>query len=205
MILLTSDGLSSASLLKCVKEQIDTHQYQTATIVVTADKRFKKKSHSAQVLREQLSTFNLDVTLFDFGEDEIRILDESDVIVFDGGNPFYLLLKLKEFKMQNKLLDYQKNNKFIIGVSGGSLVLQKSLALIDEFAGDMNMRHGGDLKGMGLIEVEMLPHRTRYTENFDNFIERYENYKSKHNVETYLVEDGEGILVSDTIEIIKSE
>lgn len=203
MILLTSDGLSSDVLFNKVKDIVKSNDYQKAVIVVTADKRFKKKSESAHVLLEQFENMKMTVQLFDFGDDT-KVLETADVIIFDGGNPFYLLLKLKEYKMEKVLKQHLKEGKFIIGVSGGSLVLQKSLKLIDVFAADMNMRHGGDLKGMGLIDIEILPHKTRYQENFDNFDKRYLDYKNTNkDIKTYLIEDGEGLLIHDIIEEIK--
>lgn len=204
MILLTSDGLSSDVLFNKVKDIVKSNDYQKTVIVVTADKRFKKKSESAHILLEQFENMKMTVQLFDFGDDDTKVLETADVIIFDGGNPFYLLLKLKEYKMEKVLKQHLKEGKFIIGVSGGSLVLQKSLKLIDVFAADMNMRHGGDLKGMGLTDIEILPHKTRYQENFDNFDKRYLDYKNTNkDIRTYLIEDGEGLLIHDIIEEIK--
>lgn len=199
MILLTSDGLSSDALLTMVHDEVLLKKYEKACVVVTADKRFKKKSKSAKVLQDQLLKMNLEVFLFDYDTDDQTLLKDVDVIVFDGGNPFFLLLKLKQYKTQSLLKKFVEDDKLLIGVSGGSLVLQKTLSLIDVFAPDMNMRHGGDLKGLGFVDVEMLPHKTRYTKNFNNFIHRCKMYEIENNVNIHLVEDGEGLVINHGI------
>ncbi len=201
MLLLTSDGLTSPKLIDYITNIVKKHNYKNAVLIVNANKRFKKDHSSWQDNVEQLKECGLDTVLFDLDTDSLSDLETYDVVFLGGGNPFYLLLKIKQHRLQN-FFEMFNDKGLIIGVSGGALVLQETLSLIDVFASDMNMRHGGDLVGLGLIDIEFLPHKTRYEENFDSFSDRVKDYEKKYCVEAVLLEDGEGIFYDDELLII---
>lgn len=201
MLLLTSDGLTSTALIDHVSALVNENKYNNAVLVVNANKRFKKDHKSWDANIVQLKECGLETKLFDLDTDSLSDLESADVIFLGGGNPFYLLLKIKHHKLQEFFKKFNEKG-LIIGVSGGALVLQETLALIDVFASDMNMRHGGDLKGLGLIDVEFLPHKSRYQENFEAFDARVKTYEKKNKVEAILLEDGEGIFFDDELLII---
>lgn len=196
MLLLTSDGLTSMALIDHVSALVSKNKYNDAVLVVNANKRFKKDHKSWDANIEQLKECGLETKLFDLDIDSFSDLESADVIFLGGGNPFYLLLKIKQHKLQELFKKFNEKG-LIIGVSGGALVLQETLALIDVFASDMNMRHGGDLKGLGLIDVEFLPHKSRYQKNFEAFDIRVKTYEENNKIEAILLEDGEGIFFDD--------
>lgn len=178
MILLTSNGLSSFDLLNVVQKAVKEREFKNAVIVVTADHEYKDKNWNINRLTQELNACGLSVDLFDFDIDSISVLNTYDVIEFNGGNPFYLLSKLKEYHMQSFLEDFLANNKIIIGISAGSLVLQKTIDLVNEYSSDMNFLNLKDLRGMNLVDIEVLPHYSKFINVFDRFEERCQLYEN---------------------------
>lgn len=194
MIILTSNGLSNENLLNVVKKEVRKRQLNKAFIIVTADNEYKHNNWHVERLKNELLTCGLNIQLFDLDTDSVTLLKEADVVEFIGGNPFYLLDRLRKYKMQSILHNLHLNNKIIIGMSAGSFVLQNNLNLVNEYSNEMNFLNLMDLNAMALVNIEVLPHYSKYMKRFENFEERCLLYEKNNNIKVIRLNDGDGIL-----------
>lgn len=59
-------------------------------------------------------------------------MENYDLIEIGGGNPYFLLKMAKE-KHFDEFLENYFNNHLIIGISAGSLLMQKSIDIVNNF------------------------------------------------------------------------
>ena len=103
----------------------------------------------------------------DLDEEPPENLLSFDVIELMGGNPFYLLKRMKETNCV-PVLQTLAAEKTVIGVSAGSLVLQASIELAAGFTPEMNRGVGlSGLSGLGLTQLEIFPHYHKFLPRFD--------------------------------------
>lgn len=96
MILLCSNGLSSKNLNdEFLKYAQNTKK---AAIVVTADNIYKQKNYHVPRCTKELESFGLSVDCIDLDTCPANSLLSYDIVEFIGGNPYYLLNSLKNFK-----------------------------------------------------------------------------------------------------------
>ena len=197
MLILTSNGLSSQSLLREIKKYI-VPAMKTAVIVTTASVGYKEKDHHIPKLAEELESFNLIVNFFDFDVQPIELLRSYDIIELIGGNPFYLLERMRSAKCASIFKELIEQ-KIVIGISAGSLVLQKSISLIAQFSPELNEGVNlTDFTGLNLTEVEILPHYHRLIKQIPNFEELSKEYENRNNCKLVRIDDGQGIFVNKT-------
>lgn len=197
MLVLTSNSLSNDELFNKVKRRVLEKNFRNAVLVVTADNMYKEKNWNVARLKAELESMGLIVRLFDFDSDNVEILKDADVIEFNGGNPFYLLDRLNKAEIKGFLNEFVKS-KIIIGMSAGSLVLQKTINLVNEFSSDMNFVGLKTLEAMDLVDIEILPHYNSLNRKFENVEEICQTYSDKHSVEIIKLNDGEGITVDES-------
>jgi len=194
MLFLTSNGLSSNRLIERLKEECKA--LSNAVIITTASVGYKEKDRHIPRLTEELNLLGLTVDYFDFDVQVPELLLKYDVIVINGGNPFYLLNSMRNSNCQ-QVLEKLVLNKIVIGISAGSIVMQKNINLIAQYSPEMN---DGidliDLKGFAFTDVEILPHYSRFLEKFERFEERAKAHEIKNNCQVIRINDGEGVLVS---------
>lgn len=195
MILLTSNGLSSQNLLNCVSEY--SGDMRSAVLVTTASVGYKEKDKHIPRLSEELRALDLSVDFFDFDTDEPEKLLQYDLIEIIGGNPFYLLNSIKNSKSE-KILELVAKEKFLAGISAGSLVLQRNIDLIAGYSPEMNKEVGlKDFTGLGLVNIEILPHYHRFLNVFERFEERAREYEIQNNCSVIRIDDGQGVLAEN--------
>ena len=197
MIILTSNGLSSEKLLNETQKYVS--QNMKAAIVTPASVGYKEKDWHVPRLRNELDQIGVTATCFDFEFDSPEILFHYDLVEIIGGNPFYLLNQVRLRDAKNIFSEIAKN-KILIGISAGSIVLQKSIDLIAQYSPEMNNDiQLKDLTGLALTNIEILPHYQRYLSRFDRFEERAKEYEQSNNCSVIRLNDGEGIFISDGI------
>lgn len=206
MIILTSNGLSSPVLIDIVKQDVQEKNYKKAYIIVTADHEYKQHNWHVERLRNELKSCNLTVELFDFDQDKPAVLNDADVIEINGGNPFYLLDRLKKNDMMQYFYDFAAQGKLLIGMSAGSFVLQKNIELVSIYSKDMNFLSVSDLTGMNLVSFEILPHYSRFINRFEQFEEKCKAYEAENNVSVIRLNDGEAVVAYESgYDIIRNE
>ncbi|WP_164919105.1 MULTISPECIES: Type 1 glutamine amidotransferase-like domain-containing protein [Acutalibacteraceae] len=193
MVLLTSNGLSSRSLLEEVGKQLPSRE-KRAAMITTASVGYKDRDWHVPKLTAQLESLGLSVDCFDLDTQESELLKAYDLIEIIGGNPFYLLRQMKCAACGDFFRDFAEG-KIIVGISAGSIVLQKDIRLVAGFSPELNEEVGlTDLSGLHLTDVEILPHYHRMLSEIPNLEERTAEYERKHACKVIRLDDGQGIL-----------
>lgn len=165
MIILTSNGLSSAVLIEKTKEILNGAK---KAVIITTASEYKANDRHIPGLKAELEQLNLSVELFDFDIDNIENLLLYDVIMINGGNPFYLLKAMRKSKCENVIKEISAQ-KILIGISADSVVLQKNIELINRYSPEINNVGLTDLTGFSLTDIELLPHYSRFINKYENF------------------------------------
>ncbi len=195
MVILTSNGLSSQQLIDETKKYIK-NDMKTAAMITTASE-YKEKDHNVPRLTSELEALGLLVEYFDIDNKPAALLINYDVILILGGNPFYLLKRFREENCK-QIFEEIKDHKLIIGISAGTFVLQDSINLVAQYSPEMNQGINlTDLKGLGLVNIEVLPHYSRYLSRFERFEERAQEYELAYRCKIVRLNDGQGIFVFD--------
>ncbi|MCB2202972.1 Type 1 glutamine amidotransferase-like domain-containing protein [bacterium] len=193
MIVLTSNGLSSENLLNELKRVLPHSAH--AAIVTTASVGYKEKDWHIPRLTAELQQLCESVTCVDIEFENPKDLLTFDVVEIIGGNPFYLL---KQIRKQNAEAVFSEiaEQKFLIGISAGSAILQNNINLIAQFSPELNDDvQLTSLNGLGLTDLEILPHYQRFQSRFERFEERAKQYEVENRCSVIRLIDGEGIFV----------
>ena len=194
MIVLTSNGLSSESLMTEMQKHIVTGK---AALVVTADNVYKEKNYHVERLTKELQALGLSVDCFDFDSQSHTALAEYDIVELIGGNPYYLLHSIRENGFADVLADFAVR-KAVIGCSAGALVLTPSLDLIDLYSPEMNIVDLKDLSACRLTDVRVLPHYSKFLPRFDRFEEKCAQYEQDNGCYVVRLNDGEGVFINES-------
>ena len=193
MIILTSNGLSSTALLREAGKFVPAQG--KAVIITTASLGYKEKDWHIPRLTKELGQLGLSIAYFDFDFEDAETLLSYDVVEILGGNPFHLL---KHLQLEKNKAAIQKiaEEKVLIGISAGTLVLQRNIRLVAQYSPEMNEEIGlTDLSGLGLTDLEILPHYHRYMERFERFEELAQQYEKDNGCDILRLDDGEAIFI----------
>lgn len=194
MLILTSNGLSSDNLIRKMTEYCAS--LSRAVIITTASVGYKKNDWHIPQLTKELNSLNLSVDYFDFDFQNPELLLNYDVIEIIGGNPFYLLKSMRKANCEvimKKLIQH----KIVIGISAGSIVMQKNINLIAQYSPELNDDVNlTDYSGLGLCSIELLPHYSRFITIFERFEERAKEYEIENNCEIIRINDGQAVIVN---------
>ncbi len=125
-------------------------------------------------------------------KDEIKnIFDECQVIFGAGGDPVYLINKLRETGFDKKLIQEIENGKFYFGSSAGSMIMGEKI----KTSKHMGKETGS---GFGLIKTTILPHWGE--DNNEDYRDKkveivQESYNEKLSIMT--LTDNQAIIVKD--------
>lgn len=194
MLILTSNGLSSNNLIKRMEEYCLS--LSKAVIITTASLGYKENDWHIPRLTEELSTLGLIVDYFDFDFQNPELLLNYDVIEINGGNPFYLLKSMKKTKCETIMKELIQE-KIVIGVSAGSIIMQKNINLIAQYSPELNEDVNlTDLSGFGFSSIELLPHYSKFILKLERFEEKAKEYEIKNNCKVIRINDGQAVMVN---------
>ncbi len=119
------------------------------------------------------------VDCLDIELEDANKLNHYDVIYLGGGDPIYLLEKLKNTGAGHVLTNLAKSGVMIVGVSAGSLVLGPHLKIVKWFTPNLIVEGTSHLKGLGLFDFPIMPHSDREDifmadESIESRLEKYE-------------------------------
>ena len=193
MIILTSNGLSSDALISEARKVVPKRG--KAVIITTASLGYKEKDWHIPRLNDELRSLGLSVETFDFDTQDAKRLLAYDVVEILGGNPYHLLKHMQ--RAANKtIIEKIAGEKVLIGISAGSIVLQKDINLVAQFNPELNDKIGlVDLTGLGLIDLEILPHYQRFLSQYKNLEELAQYFERANNCTITRLSDGEAIFV----------
>ena len=204
MIFLTSNGLTSEALQNEFKTAI-LNKGNHCAIIPTAMEKDKDHAEWLTQTKINLEQYGLDCDYFYFGQQENEKLYDYDVIYICGGNVFYLMQMIKQCCAE-EVLRKVALEKVVVGVSAGSLIMQKDLELIRDLIPRMNKRVKlKDLTALDITNnIEHLPHQTRYIGIIDAFEKRVKTHERKVGHKVICLEDGQGIIIDgDSHKIIE--
>jgi dipeptidase E len=175
---------------------------KTAALVVTPDNEYKEKDFHVPRCVKELESLNLTVDIFDLDTTPAEELLKYDVVEFIGGNPYYLLNSIREHNAE-EVLRFLATNKILIGWSASAFVFSPTLELVNCYSPEMNFLGLTNLNGLGLTDIQVLPHYERFLTRFESFEEKCSAYEKEHNVNVIRINDGEGVFVDEEIYICK--
>jgi dipeptidase E len=198
MIIQTSNGLSTDELID--KMKLVLPKSAKKAVVVTTASSYKSEDKHIPEIKQQLSRLNIESDLFDFEFDDLSLLEQYDVMVLGGGNPYKLLKEIYKSTELNLIVRKFAKKKVLIGISAGSIILGESLAIINEFDPQMFDDYFSDCKrplGMNMA-IDVVPHYTRFKERYDHFESRIKEVERKNDLYCFRLNDGEAIGFSAT-------
>ena len=198
MILLASNGLSSPLLLEAAGRCIRPGK---AALVVTADDVYKEKNYHVARAAEELEHLGQQVECFDFDVQTPGALLDYDLVEMIGGNPYYLLRSIRLHGFADALREFAEN-RVLIGWSAGALVIGPNLELIDQYSPEMNTVGLTSLSALGLTDVQILPHYSRFLTRYEHFEETCAQYERENHCQVLRLNDGEGVIVQDGTPVV---
>jgi dipeptidase E len=203
MLILSSNGLSSVDLIA------ETRQFvkgmEKAAMITIASIGYKEKDWHVPRLTAELKSLGLSVDYFDLDTQNPELLSSYDVIEIIGGNPFYLLKRMKETGCVLLFRKLEKD-KVIIGISAGSVVLQKTIDLVAQYSPEMNEGIGlMDFSALALTDRDILPHYQRFFAQHGNLEEMAREYEKQRNCTITRLEDGQAVFIGNGLDYIMKE
>ncbi len=129
-------------------------------------------------------------------------IERSDIIFFEGGNTYYLMEWLNRSGLV-KILPKLLQDKVYVGVSAGSMVTNKNLALkLSQIIYGEDLDKDYEMTGLNYVDFYFLPHlNSKYFVNVrENFIR---NAVKDINEKIYVLDDSSALKIVDgKIEII---
>lgn len=86
--------------------------------------------------------------------------DDADTIVVGGGDPYHLIERLRATGCDGRIREAVDRGLLYVGISAGAIVAGPSL-LPQTVVSPFPPPDGLDLRGLGLVDVVVFPHRQR--------------------------------------------
>lgn len=200
MIILCSNGLTSQELLREAGKYISGAK--RAAVVVTADPVYKEKNWHVERSCKELAYLGLETELFDFDAQPAGELLEYDVVTLIGGNPYYLLDSIRKHNGQ-EVLRRIAGKGLLIGWSAGALVLEQTIALANRYLPEQNIVGMQDFTGLGLTDIQILPHYSRQQRQDESTEEKCRQYERENHCTVLRLDDGEGVVLDKEPRVIR--
>jgi len=196
-LILTSNGLTSQPIIDYFATYCKISM-KNAAIVVTADPDYRTANRRAVHTQKKLLECGYNTVFYDLDFQSAKGLIRYDLAFFIGGNPFYLLRRMRETDAGHILKSMLQDGKIISGSSAGALVMGTTLKLVNEFDSQMNLDVGlHNLDGLSLTNINICPHYSKYSSRYDNFEARICNIEIAKNIEIERMNDGEALFIKD--------
>lgn len=179
-ILLSSRGIETDKYKKLFL-QSTKGLIKNISIITTASEKYKEKNKNAIQLRSDLTELGYKCKFVDIEYDNLELLQKTEIIIINGGNPYYLLHHLKKSRCDELILKKVKNNKLVIGISAGAFIFMKNLSIVDLITPEMNTINLLDKKGLGVINETIIPHFDRFVKNGIIKVDKIKQYEENSN------------------------
>lgn len=148
-------------------------------ILTTAAMLYKEKNRNTVLLTKRLQEMGFQVDYIDVETDNPGSLREPDLIIINGGNPYYLLHHLRQSEA-DKVLTRQIEQQYpVMGISAGLLILLQNLSIIDWLTPEMNTINLTDKECLGLIKEVIVPHYDRFVAEGKISAERVDDFEKQ--------------------------
>ena len=172
-----------------------------AAVVTTTEPKLKERNRNAVLARETLLAVGIPVVeFFDFDVRASADLATFDLVYLAGGNPYYLLQRVRESGADAVIEEMIAAGRPFIGSSGGALLLGQSLNVVPVFdtsVPDLGCRNP---MALGVVPFTVLPHSNRWRARFADYAARLATARAFCRSQIVEIADDEGLLVEgDTI------
>ena len=163
-LLLTSGGITNQSIAKALFELVGKKAEETSLVFIptAANVEVGDKSWFIDDLYN-LKKLNLKcIDIADISAVDEKVwrpkLEAADVIFFEGGNTYHLMRWINKSGLA-RLLPGLLKTKVYVGLSAGSMVTNKTLALkISQIVYEEDLDKTEDMPGLNLVDFYFLPH-----------------------------------------------
>ncbi|MBI3633326.1 MAG: Type 1 glutamine amidotransferase-like domain-containing protein [Candidatus Vogelbacteria bacterium] len=163
-LLLTSGGLTNVSIANALFELVGKKPEDTSLVFIptAANAEVGDKSWFINdLLNLQKQNFkSVDIADIAAAPEEVwkSKMDAADVLFFGGGNTFYLMDWINRSGLEKILPEYLKS-KVYVGLSAGSMVTNRDLALeLSQGLYDEDIEKTENVPGLGYVDFYFLPH-----------------------------------------------
>lgn len=208
-ILLTSGGITNDSIKAALFDLVGKKPEDTSLVFIPTASNIEKCDKSWLINDlVNLNKLNLKaIYIADISAVEENIwrpqLESADIIFFEGGNVFHLMNWINKTNL-NSLLPELLKNKVYVGLSAGSMVTCKDLALnISQKIYEEDLDQEINIPGLNYVNFYFLPHLNSpwFTKVRDNDYLREAAKDIKDKI--YVMDDNSAIkIVDDKMEII---
>ena len=194
-LFLTSKGLINKNITDHFLELAGAQK--EVSMITTGAMEYKAKNRNVIALQEKLIALDFKVKLIDVEYDDPSLLDHAEIIVLNGGNPYYLMHHLRSSGTGRKLQEKIKANCLVMGICAGFLVLMKDLAIIDVLTPQMNTIQLMDKRCLGIVNEVIIPHYDRFVKEGRIKEDVVRAFESKSRQEVIRLGDYQGIKYLD--------
>ena len=126
---------------------------------------------------------------------------ESDAIFLSGGSNYYFQNSLRKNNKIGKLQDYARSNHLLIGMSAGSMLMQKDIKNSEIPSYDPEPNPVGDisLESLNLIPFYFFPHYDGDT----RFLSEVKEFSNKTKDRCYICTDNDGLYIEGNNVVLK--
>lgn len=210
---MTSSGMTNRSIEKALLELLGK-PFEKANLVFIPTAAYAEKIEQAWLKNDidnfrKLGFYKLDVV--DISETPkdiwLPLIKEADVMVFGGGNAYFLMEWLSKSGLKDIVRDLLRTRVYV-GISAGSMVATSnfiSTSKIDVELYDEKVISDEVIgKGLGLVSFQIVPHLN--SAKFPKVrIDNIENYARQINGPIYAIDDDTAIKLVDNKTIVISE
>jgi dipeptidase E len=163
-LLLTSNGISNKSISEALVDLIGKPYHETSIVYIPTAANVEVGDKDWQIndllnLKKQ-GFKQIEIADISAVEKEIWLpkLEQADVLFFEGGDTFHLMRWLNKSGLSSMLPDLLKT-KVYVGVSAGSMVTCKDLALkLSQVVYEEDLDETESLTALNLVDFYFLPH-----------------------------------------------
>ncbi|KKQ51040.1 MAG: Peptidase S51 dipeptidase E [Parcubacteria group bacterium GW2011_GWD2_38_11] len=207
-LLLTSDGITNKSIADALfsltgkkPEETTLVFIPTASNIETGDKDWLIND---LLNLKKLNFKSIEITDISAVDEEIwkPSIENADVLFFEGGNTYHLMQWLNKSGLA-KILPELLKDKVYVGVSAGSMVTNKDLALkLSQIVYGEDLDKDYDMDGLNYVDFYFLPHLN--SEYFVNLREDFvKNAVKDMKEKIYVLDDNSALKIVDgKIEVI---
>ncbi len=202
-ILLTSSGITNQTLIDALAKLIGRPFSNTKMVFIPTAANVKE-GHKGWLIDDMYRLKNLGPEYLDIvdmsalpREDVMRRLKSADVLIFGGGDSFYLMDWMNKLGLDKELPDILKD-KVYMGISAGSIVVGRMMGdTWTERLSGKETKKIADQKSLGWHDFYILPHlwSSHYPSRTLDVVERAAEDMA-HPV--YAIDDGSAVMIDGT-------
>jgi dipeptidase E len=195
-MLLTSDGPSNASIVEALLDLLSRNPEDCRVVYVPTAKNLEPYRDEPSRNLAIYGTIFDDIEVVDIavGNAELwgPLLTNADVLIFGGGDPFYLQHQIENSGLGDLLRSGWASEKVLVGTSAGSMVFGSALVINPEPEYEEYLRDAQH-RGMGFVDFSILPHLNG--ERCGTTLAEAERAAKDFAVDVYAIDDSTALCV----------